>query len=69
MGHLGGDIILSLGLILHHQGHQDIGLVSSLAPGAGQHRFGLFVHSQLVHLTGELNLQVGIQSQSKQSLG
>ena len=69
MRNLNGHIDLVGGGILFHQTPEDFHLVASLARCAGQHRFGLRVHPQLMHLSGECHLQVGFQSQAEQARG
>ena len=50
VGHLCGDFILSLRLILLHQVGEDLGSVSRLTSCSRKYRLGLFVHAKLMHL-------------------
>ena len=69
MGDLHRDLVLAGRGVLLHQAAEDIGLVSRLTTGSCEHRLGLLVHPELVHLLGERHLQRGVEAQAEQPVG
>ena len=56
-------------MILIHQGDQGVGFIPRLSLGSVEDRLGHFVHSEAVHLAGQIDLRLGIEPQPEQPLG